>query len=146
MSSKDQNAKRQVIGEKLVPIILRDHKYKNIRKRKKGEKGFDLVATKEKRKLKIEVKTSAREKGIPDMFETEFKRKNNKWFFVADLLCILRVDETNKPIKLEILTKSQVNKYAHLHRPVVHIKVSSKLKTDLRNKKIGNILWRKIIK
>ena len=80
---------------------------------------------------KIEVKTTSKEKGIPDSDFREFENyKDPK--FVPDYLYIIRIIDNNRP-KITILTKEQINKYSHKPKKVV--KFSSTLKTDLKNNK-----------
>jgi Holliday junction resolvase len=124
------------MGEMGVGIVIdylnnRGYKCVDVQKNSK-ELGCDIVATNKKKKYRIEVKTSQKEKGISDCHSTEFNSKNK---FIADFLYIVRLDDKFNLISIDILTKKQINSYNHSR--VEKIKLSSTLKTDLFKGNIG---------
>ena len=125
-----QNKEKGILGEEYVIRDLKRQGYRAIR-RGRGEKGYDLLALKGETKVKIEVKATGNLRGgIPDMHNTEFKRKNGKWFLASDLLYILRINKKYKPVQLDILTKKEVDKYAASHKTVTRVR-TTKLDSDL---------------
>jgi hypothetical protein len=131
-----QNNEKGVLGEKFVTRDLEKKGYK-VSRRGRGDKGFDLLAQKGAKKLKIEVKTTGNlNGGIPDMHNTEFKNKNGKWYFVPDLLYIVRINKDFKPVQLDILTKREIDRYADSHKTVIRVR-TTKLDKDLFKKKVG---------
>lgn len=131
-----QNKEKGILGEKYVIADLKCSGYKVMR-RVKGEKGYDLLAKKGRNTFKVEVKTTGNLKGgIPDMHNTEFKMKRGKWFFVPDLLYILRLNKKFKPFKLDVLTKKEVDKYASSHTTVIRIR-TRKLQRELFKEAVG---------
>ncbi|OGM12042.1 hypothetical protein A2Z22_01915 [Candidatus Woesebacteria bacterium RBG_16_34_12] len=100
-----------------------------------NEKGCDIIAHKNGRIDRIEVKTSQKDKGVPDCYITEFDN-NNK--FIPDFLYIVRLDEDFTFKKIEVLSRDEINSYEH--KRIERIRVSSKLKTDLYNGKVGKSL------
>lgn len=124
------NDKKGVLGEEYVRRHLESEGYKVV-KRIHGERGFDLLASKGKKKLKVEIKTTGNlQGGISDMHSTEFYKKYGKWYLVADRLYILRIDAKFKPVQLDILTKAQVDRYAASHKTVIRVR-PTKLQRDL---------------
>jgi hypothetical protein len=133
------NADKGKFGEKFVADYLTDNGY-SVRKRVKGEKGFDLLAQKDGEALKIEVKTSNNHKGgIPDMHDTEFSLDDGEWKFIADRLYVVRLDE-DKPVQLDILTKQEVDAYSKSHRTITAIR-TMQLDRDLFKKKVGKTIY-----
>jgi hypothetical protein len=130
------NDEKANLGVQFVIGYLTKQGYE-LKKRVSGETGYDLLATKDDQPLKIEVKTTGNLLGgIPDMHDTEFYRKDNKWFFTADRLYIVRVDKEFKPIQLDILTKEEVDQYADGHKTVTRVR-TTKLNKDLFKGNIG---------
>lgn len=128
------NTKKSKLGENYIKTYYQRRGYK-VTRRQKGERGFDMVAIKGKKKLKIEIKTTKNlNGGIPDMHNTEFTKEKGKWLFVADRLCIVRI-KAGKLMKPEILTRHQVDKYSDSHKTVIRVR-TTKLDIDLKHKKI----------
>lgn len=128
------NARKGKLGENYVKSYYRKRGFK-VMDRQKGEKGFDILAVKGRKKLKVEVKTTKNQNGgVPDMHHTEFRKRNGKWLFVADRLCIVRI-KSGKFIKPEILTRQQVDKYSNSHKTVIRVR-TTQLDIDLKNKRI----------
>lgn len=103
------------IGEQHIQKLLKKTGYNNIvdvSKTKGKDKGFDIKASKDGREYKIEVKTSRKPEGIPDMHGNEFKGKEGKFLFVADFLYVVRLDSKDKVDKVEILSRKEINKYS----------------------------------
>tara|TARA_Y100000310_G_C20173476_1_gene574779 strand:- start:75 stop:494 length:420 start_codon:yes stop_codon:yes gene_type:complete len=136
----DINKQKSDIGVLAVMNYLKKERYTDIMDVTKlgGEhKGHDLIAKKENKKIKIEVKCSIKEEGIPDCFPTEF---NNDLTLVPDYLYIVRINENHNPIKIETISKKEFDKYSKLHRKVERIRISSKLKKDLKKGNIGKVV------
>ena len=97
--------------------------------------GYDILAVKPGHRMMVEVKTSADDSDIPDCFSTELIRGK----LVADYLYVVRARVRGKNSfslrRIDILSKSEVDSYDH--RPKGGWKLSSTMKTDLRNRKIG---------
>lgn len=133
------NSDKGKFGEKFVADYLTDYGY-SVRKRVKGEKGFDLLAQKDGEALKIEVKTSNNHNGgIPDMHDTEFSLNNGEWKFIADRLYVVRLDE-DKPVQLDILTKQEVDAYSKYHTTVTAVR-TIQLGRNLFKKKVGKTIY-----
>lgn len=127
------NSDKGKFGEKWVRNYLQKEGYKLLPKK---EKGSDIIAKKGNKQLTIEVKTTSNFRGgIPDMHDTEFKNKRGKWHFVADKLFVVRI-KGNKPKQLDILTKSDVDKFAHTHKTIIRIR-TKKLDRELFKGKVG---------
>lgn len=130
------NYTKSELGVAFVREYLDKQKF-TVYKRLIGENGFDLKAIKNGKVVKIEVKTTSNLKGgLPDMHNTEFYMKNNKWYFFADKLYIVRLNNKNKPIQLDILSKKEIDKYSDSHKTVIRIR-TTKLDKDLYKQKIG---------
>lgn len=130
------NDEKANLGVQYVTDYLTKQGYA-VAKRANGETGYDLLATKVNTSLRIEVKTTGNLLGgIPDMHDTEFYRKDDKWFFTADRLYIVRVDKEFKPIQLDILTKEEIDQYADSHKTVTRVR-TTKLDRDLFKGNIG---------
>lgn len=131
----DVNKQKSDIGVKTVLEYLTKEGYscKNVTSNRE-EKGYDILAVKGGTSLKIEVKCSSNKKGIPDCFGTEF---DDELKIIPDYFYIVRIDEDHKPLKIDILSKREMNEYAHLHKEKRIIKISSKLQTDLYRGRIG---------
>jgi Holliday junction resolvase-like predicted endonuclease len=129
------NSSKGKLGELFVEKYLQDQKF-NVRKKVKGETGFDLVATKKNISFTIEVKTSENLKGgIPDMHDTEFYKVADEWKFKADYLYVVRL-KNGLPFQLDILTKNEIDLYSSSHKTVTRIR-TMKLDKDLHSKKLG---------
>jgi len=129
------NSEKAKFGEDYVASYLSNHGY-IVKKRIKGELGFDLSAEKDGVTIKVEVKTlNNRRGGIPDMHDTEFSRINNEWIFNADFLYVLRLDG-DTPCQLDILSKEEVDLYSNNHQTVTRIRTMN-LDRDLFKKKVG---------
>lgn len=134
----DVNIEKSNIGVLKVKEYLERENYevKNV-SHNKDYKGYDILAIKNRVSIKIEVKCSSRNKGIPDCYSTEF---DSDMKFTADYLYIVRLDEDKKPKSIEILSKEDIDKYSLLHKKKKIIKIASKLKTDLKNRAVGEII------
>jgi hypothetical protein len=97
-------------------------------------RGFDILAKRGSSSLKIEVKGTSKENGIPDCYSNEF---DDKQLLIADYIYIVRLDRASRPKRIEVLSKKEVDKYAAEHRPQHRIRIASRLKTDLKNRRIG---------
>lgn len=128
------NDRKGIFGEKFVADYLTLQGY---RVSKSPDNGSDLIAQKGKKKFSIEVKTSGNLKGgIPDMHSTEFYEKDDKWFFVADFLYVVRLDNKGEPIQLDVLSKKEIDSLAHHYTTVIRIR-TRKLGRTLFNGHIG---------
>lgn len=132
------NSEKGKFGEEYVANYYRKIGYE-VRRRVKGERGFDLLVEKNGEQLKVEVKTSNNHfGGIPDMHDSEFVMVNEEWKLIADRLVVVRLDEDN-PIQLDILTKEEVDSYSSSHRTVTAIR-TTKLDRDLFKGKVGRMI------
>jgi len=134
---KDSNQKKSEIGVKSVLDYLRKQgknpiDFSTNREHKGEHKGYDILVGKQK----IEVKCSARHKGIPDCFVSEFDKNKN---LIADFMYIVRLNKL-KPYAIQILSKKEFNKYSALHKKKIIIKIASALKTDLEKNKVGRTI------
>ena len=127
------NANKGKLGEELVAKYLVKKGYNIL---KQNQNGCDIVAQKNDEEITVEVKTSSTDSGIPDMNKTEFESVNNEWFLIADYLYIVRLNKNNKPFRLDILTKYDVDKYSDSHKIVTRIR-TTKLDKDLKLGVIG---------
>ena|SRR5258708_1559820 len=138
------NSERGILGEKFVREILERSGYK-VSKRMLGKTGYDLEVEKNGKILTVEIKTTGNLKGgIPDMHNTEFSEFEGKYYFVADRLFIVRLDENFNPLRVDILTKEDIDKYADSHKTVTRIR-TTKLDTDIKNGKIGKTINVKVM-
>lgn len=132
------NAGKGKFGEQFVVDYLEAQGYV-VRKRIKGERGFDLLAQKDNETLKIEVKTSNNHKGgIPDMHDSEFVLENGEWKLIADYIYIVRLDG-DKPDQLDIVSKAEVDSYSISHKTVTAIR-TTKLDRDLSKQRVGKTI------
>ena len=106
--------------------------------------GYDLlVQMNGSAPLKVEVK-GTRGTGIPDAHDTEFTSgKNPK--FKADVLCLVRLDNNYELKDLVILSNCEINSERFKHKTLTRYRFSSRLKRDLNDKKIGEIISRKSV-
>jgi len=132
---KDQNKKKADIGVNSVMKYYENQGYscQDVSTDRKYI-GYDIVANKEDKSLKIEVKCSKTPGGIPDSYPSEVDKNLG---LVADYLCIVRLNGKEKPRAIDILSKVEVDKYYDKHRKVERIRWASRLKTDLKNQKAG---------
>jgi len=132
----DSNQEKSNIGVRVVLNYLEKEGYtcQDVAHCGKEHKGYDILAEKGEQKLRIEVKCSVKKSGIPDCFNTEFDENQN---LNADYLYIVRIDENRIPKGLQILSKEEFNRYSPLHKKKIIIKISNKLKTDLKNGIVG---------
>ncbi len=101
------------------------------------ERGYDLLATRARHKMTIEVKTTADNEGIPDCFSSEFDGEKK---LVADFLYVVRVTRGLKFRRLDILSREEVDRYSAKHRIVGRIVIASRLIKDLRDGVIGRVV------
>ena len=76
----------------------------------RGHNGYDLLAERDGRETRVEVKGVSRMWGIPDAFETEF---DDKMRLVADFLCVVFVKA--KPVQLCVIPRAAI-KPMHIER------------------------------
>ncbi len=131
----DINKRKSDIAVKFVENYLhkKGDKYQNVT-RDKSYPGCDIIVYINGKLKKIEVKGSGKEKGIPDCYNSEFDKKLQ---FNPDFLYIVRLNNKNKPIQLQKLTKKEIDKFAKKHREKRIIVLSSSLKKELFNGNIG---------
>ena len=117
------------LGEEYVKEYLENHGYKKV-DYAKTTNGCDLLAykTKTSKPLKIEVKTTKKHIGMPDMFESECKNGR----LVADELFIVELTQTNKIKDVFRITKTVFDLYQDKHRTKTMTIVASALKTEIR--------------
>lgn len=128
------NAEKGKLGEKYVSNYLKSKGFSVILSK---ENGSDLIAKKQARSIRIEVKTTSNlAGGIPDMHTTEFEKKKRNWLFVADYLYIVRLNDRAIPTQLDILTKKEIDKYANSHKTVIRVR-TTKLDKDLNKGNVG---------
>ena len=103
-----------------------------------SKNGSDLVAKKKKSEsFCVEVKTSGNRKGgIPDMHASEFRKRNGRWYLVAGYLYVVRLDGSGRPIRIDILSKAEVDAYNDSHKVVTRIR-TTKLDRDLYKGTVG---------
>ena len=138
------NHEKGELGEQFVQYHLKNNGYKLIDVPSK--KGYDIAASKNGDVFTFEVKTTSNlSGGIPDMHDSEFFRKNDRWYFIADYLYVVRLDGYDMPLQIDILSKSVIDSFAESHKTVTRIR-TTKLDTALKKKLIGEstILLRKI--
>jgi len=121
------------LGEKYVRRYFLKKGY-TVAGLKKGEKGYDFFVSKSGKSLRIEIKTTERDNHIPDMHDNEFIIKNKKILFRADYLYIVVISNGGKIRYLHILSKKEIDTYAHKHKIVRRIR-TSKMQTEMRNNK-----------
>lgn len=130
-----KNSEKAKFGEDYVANYLIEQGY-TVRKRKKGELGFDLIAEKDGMSIKVEVKTSNNLRGgIPDMHDTEFSRVGENWIFNADFLYVLRL-KGDLPRQIDILSKAEIDLYSQNHKTITRIR-TMRLDRDLFKAKVG---------
>lgn len=81
---------------KFVKAYLKRDGFTNIQnvEHNRQHNGYDLIATKSKQRIKIEVKGCTRPWGIPDPYSTEF---DNKKRLVADFMYVVYLLGKSKP-------------------------------------------------
>jgi hypothetical protein len=113
-------------------------------------RGFDILAKRGSTSLKIEVKGSSKESDIPDCYWKEFVGKQKNHLLVADYMYIVRLGGASRPIRIEVLSKREVDAYASEHSVLRRVRIAARLKTDLKNRRIGKIIaasripWREV--
>lgn len=138
------NEEKRIFGENYIRNYLQRKGYKIIATKVNG---CDIVAEKDKKRMMVEVKTSSKKMGISDMHHTEFYLKDGKWYFVADFLYVLRINEDDQPYQLDILSREEIDRYCDSHVQLTKIR-TTKLKRDLFAGKVGITMtpekaWRK---
>jgi hypothetical protein len=129
------NHNKGKLGEEFVMNYLEKEGYQT--RKATEENGCDIIAAKDGKEIKIEVKTTKYgRKGIPDMHDTEFVRSGDEWFLVPDYLYIVRLGEDETPCSIDILNKEEVDRYSKNHKTVTRIR-TARLDTDLKNGKVG---------
>ena len=136
--SNEPNAIKARLGEDIAKVILQREGFTNVKKREKGDKGFDLKAEKNGKPVTIEVKGTKSRNEIPDSYINEFDMIDAKSPKLrADFLLVVRIDEKGgNPSKFNVtgahlLPRSVVNKYQHtVKRTIV---LSRELKNYLKD-------------
>lgn len=130
----DNNKKKSDLAVEKVKEYLekQDYKAEDVTK-KKEHKGYDILATRNNEKIKIEVKGCQSEKGIPDCHDTLF---NEDRTVVADYFYIVRFDEKLNVKRIEILSKEEMDRYTDSHKWIKRLRTTT-LDTDLFHEKIG---------
>jgi Holliday junction resolvase-like predicted endonuclease len=117
------NSEKGKLGEEFVRRWLCDNGYVIDSQR---ENGCDMVAEKDGERIRIEVKTTSDANGgIPDMHDTEFEWRGDGWYFVADYLYIVRLNDRNEPVRMDVLSKEEIDSLADKHRAVSRIRVTA---------------------
>lgn len=135
--SPDVNEQRNKRGTEFVKAFLESNDGGNWTIQKATGKGFDLLATRSGQSMKIEVKTTTKDPGIPDCFSSEFDDEKK---LVADYMYVVRVTRRLKFRRLDILPKEEVDRYSDKHRIVRRIVIASRLVNDLRDGTIGDVI------
>lgn len=108
---------------------------------KKGTNlGYDLIVKKNGDLQTVEVKGTTGT-GIPDAYESEFEGLDGDPKFIADLLCLVRLNKRYMLKDVVILTKEEINDINFTHVTTRRIRFSSTLKTRVKNGKLGTIVW-----
>jgi hypothetical protein len=108
--------------------------------KERKHRGFDILAKRGSSSLKIEVKGTSKESGIPDCYWKEFVEKQKKHLMVADYMYIVRLSGASKPKRMDVLSKKEVDAYASEHSVQHRIRIAARLKTDLKNHRIGKTI------
>lgn len=131
------NASKGNFGEKYIMIWLVKTKQFDKVVPAKNINGCDLIAYKNSKPYKIEVKTTeTREWGIPDMHDTEMSQKADGWYFNADYLYLVRLKSYKKVKRIDIVTKKEINKFAKKHKALIRIRTSA-LQTAMKSGLVG---------
>lgn len=131
------NRKKGTIGEAFVREYLLKQGFQIVEAKING---CDIVAEKDGKTSKIEVKTTQNLRGgIPDMHDTEFMQVDGQWMFTADYLYVVRIDDEGKPFQMNILSKDEVDRYAASHATVTRIR-TTKLDSDLYKRQVGQTI------
>jgi hypothetical protein len=138
MSEPDVNKIKSDAAVRIVRSHLEDQGYECEDVSRNTEYlGFDILAKKGSSTLKIEVKGSSKESGIPDCYWNEFDSQQR---LIADYLYIVRLNRTSRSKRIEVLSKKEVDRYASEHIPLRRIRMAARLKTDLKNGRIGKFV------
>lgn len=131
------NLEKGKLGESYVKDYLMKEGYRVLDERRNG---CDFVADKDGSVVTIEVKTTGNMRGgIPDMHDTEFYMKDNQWFFNADFLYVVRINDDGVPIEMNILSKTEIDKYSGSHQTVTRIR-TTKLDRDVYKGLVGKTI------
>lgn len=136
-----ENSKKGKMGEIFVREYLTNKGYEILDQKRNGS---DIIARiKNKRPIAIEVKTTSNlSGGIPDMHLTEFYERDGLWYFVADFLYIVRLNNEGIPTELDILSKKEIDSFADSHKLVRRIrttKLDKAINKETTGKKINLI-------
>lgn len=102
--------------------------------------GYDLIVQKNGESKTVEVKGTTGT-GIPDAYESEFEGLDEDPKFIADILCLVRLNKQYVLKDVVILTKDEINDTNFTHVTTRRVKFSSTLKTKVKNGKLGKIVW-----
>jgi len=120
--SSDSNERKAVKGVKTVTDYLTGQGWESKDVSRKGGafKGCDVVAHKGTEQIRVEVKASSSEHGIPDFYSDEFENMK----LVADYVYIVRLGEGLNAKRIDILTKEEVDSFSSTHTVVERIRTS----------------------
>ena len=102
------------------------------------EKGCDLIARKDGKMVKIEVKTTE-SIGISDAFQTEFQELGSEPVIKAHYLVVVR-KKGEKIFGSNLISKEDVERYKAQHKMVKHVKLSRELQREAYDRKLGKWL------
>ncbi len=137
-ASKDPNVVKGNLGEEITKAyLLKMLHYDDVEVVKGKGIGFDLLATKRGKTLKVEVKCSSTEHDIPDCYRDEFDSEQK---LRADQFWIVRVTKKRVFRRFEVLAKDEVDAFASKHHPVERLQIASGLKTALKDRKVGRVI------
>lgn len=130
--SEDSNAVKGRLGEREAFRLLERNGFTNVKRREKGEIGFDLKAEREGHSVTVEVKSTTGVYSIPDAYISEFDLScelDPK--LIADYLLVVRLTKKEKGgYTVEgghLLPRGLVNSFKH------RIKLGVVLSRDLQN-------------
>lgn len=139
--SNDVNATKNRVGMKAAQTLLAQWGFYKIECVDGGGKGCDFEASRNDKRYKIELKTTATT-GVPDAFENEFEDLEDFPTLKADYLLVVRVEKDKaggfSPLRGNLVSKEEVDSYKERHRVVKHVKFSRKFQSDLYTGKIGD--------
>lgn len=131
------NFEKSRLGEKYVAEYLRREGCQVI---PSNVNGGDWISEKDGTRSLIEVKTTSNlNGGIPDMHDTEFTCSNGRWLLVADFLYIVRLDDNDRVVQLNILEKKEVDAFADSHRTVTRVR-TTKLDSAIKRGAVGTTI------
>jgi hypothetical protein len=119
----DPNKRKGDIGVETVIRHLTAQGYlcQDVSKQGRRYGGFDVLAKKEGRTIRVEVKSSQSEHGIPDFYSGEF---DDNLGLVADFIYIVRLDEDYRPRSIDVLSKEEVDRYSGSHQVIRRVKTA----------------------